>query len=72
MIPFDERSPFDPSGIRIGTAALTTRGMKEDEMRKVGDWILEVLRNADNHDIVGQVREEVRDFAQDFAVPGLA
>ena len=71
MIPFDQRSPFDPSGIRIGTAALTTRGMKEDEMRKIGDWILEVLRNADNHDIVNQVREEVRDFAKVFAVPGV-
>lgn len=71
MIPFDQRSPFDPSGIRIGTAALTTRGMKEDEMRKIGDWILEVLRNADNHDIVNQVREEVRDFARVFAVPGV-
>ena len=72
MIPFDQRSPFDPSGIRIGTAALTTRGMKEDEMRKIGDWILEVLRNADNHDIVNQVREEVRDFAKAFPVPGIA
>lgn len=71
MIPFDERSPFDPSGIRIGTAALTTRGMKQDDMRKVGDWILEVLRNADNHDIVSGVREEVRDFARTFPVPGI-
>ena len=71
MIPFDERSPFDPSGIRIGTAALTTRGMKQDDMRRVADWILEVLRNADNHDIVSGVREEVRDFARTFPVPGI-
>ncbi len=71
MIPFDQRTPFDPSGIRIGTAALTTRGMKEDEMRKVGDWILEVLRNADNHDIVSRVHEEVREFAKAFPVPGI-
>ncbi len=71
MIPYDERSPFDPSGIRIGTAALTTRGMKEDDMRRVGDWILEVLRNADNHDIVSGVREEVRGFARSFPVPGV-
>ena len=41
-------------------------------MKKIGDWILEVLRNADNHDIVNQVREEVRDFAKGFAVPGVA
>jgi len=71
MIPYDARSPFDPSGIRIGTAALTTRGMKEDDMRRVGDWILEVLRNADNHDIVSGVREEVRGFARSFPVPGV-
>jgi glycine hydroxymethyltransferase len=71
MIPFDQRTPFDPSGIRIGTAALTTRGMKEDEMRKVGDWILEVLRNADNHDIINGVHNEVRDFAKAFPVPGI-
>jgi len=72
MIPYDQRSPFDPSGIRIGTAALTTRGMKEDDMRRIGDWILEVLRNSDNHDIVSGVREEVRGFARSFPVPGVA
>ena len=44
MIPYDQRKPLDPSGIRIGTAALTTRGMKESEMKRVGTWILEVLR----------------------------
>ena len=71
MIPFDQRTPFDPSGIRIGTAALTTRGMKEAEMRKVGDWILEVLRNADNHDIINGVHNEVREFAKAFPVPGI-
>lgn len=71
MIPFDQRKPLDPSGIRIGTAALTTRGMKSDDMRKVGEWILEVLRNHDNYDIVGRVREEVRQFAKSFPVPGV-
>ena len=44
MIPYDERKPIDPSGIRIGTPALTTRGMGPDEMRSIGDWILKVLR----------------------------
>lgn len=71
MIPFDQRKPLDPSGIRIGTAALTTRGMKEGDMKSVGEWILEVLRNADNHDIVSRVREEVRQFASGFPVPGI-
>ena len=47
MIPFDQRKPLDPSGIRIGTAALTTRGMTGNEMKRVGKWILEVLRRTD-------------------------
>jgi glycine hydroxymethyltransferase len=71
MIPFDERKPLDPSGIRIGTAALTTRGMQEDDMKSVAEWILEVLRNHDNHDIVSRVREEVRQFTAAFPVPGI-
>lgn len=71
MIPFDQRKPLDPSGIRIGTAALTTRGMKEGDMKNVGEWILEVLRNADNHEMVSRVREEVRQFANGFPVPGI-
>jgi glycine hydroxymethyltransferase len=71
MIPFDQRKPLDPSGIRIGTAALTTRGMKQDAMKSVGEWILEVLRNADNHDIVSRVREEVRQFTAAYPVPGI-
>ena len=48
MIPFDNRKPLDPSGIRIGTAALTTRGMKEADMQEVGQWILRVLKSADD------------------------
>ena len=40
MIPYDQRKPLDPSGIRIGTAALTTRGMREDDMKRVGAWLL--------------------------------
>jgi glycine hydroxymethyltransferase len=71
MIPFDQRKPLDPSGIRIGTAALTTRGMKEDEMRKVGTWILRVLKSADNDAEIQKVGEEVREFAKAFPVPGI-
>lgn len=72
MIPFDQRRPLDPSGIRIGTAALTTRGMKEDEMRRVGQWILEVLKAADDEAVVERVRQEVREFAKGYSVPGTA
>jgi glycine hydroxymethyltransferase len=71
MIPYDKRKPFDPSGIRIGTAALTTRNMKEDEMRQVGRWILEVLSSADDANVAARVREEIREFTADFPVPGI-
>ena len=71
MIPFDKRKPLDPSGIRIGTAALTTRGMKEAEMHEVGQWILRVLKSADDEQAINAVRNEVRDFARKFPVPGI-
>ncbi len=71
MIPYDTRKPLDPSGIRIGTAALTTRNMKEDDMRKVGGWILEVLNNVEDDAIIESVGKQVREFATDFPVPGI-
>ena len=71
MIPYDTRKPLDPSGIRIGTAALTTRNMKEDDMRKVGGWILEVLNNVEDDAVIETVGEQVREFATQFPVPGI-
>lgn len=71
MIPFDQRKAMDPSGIRVGTAALTTRGMKQDEMKKVGQWILEVLRAPESEEVAVRVRGEVRDFCKAFPVPGI-
>lgn len=72
MIPFDQRKPMDPSGVRIGTAALTTRGMKTDEMKRVGAWILDVLRNADNDSELQRIRGEIAEFTTAFPVPGIA
>ncbi len=72
MIPFDQRKPLDPSGVRIGTAALTTRGMRGDEMRRVGDWILEVLRAADDESAATRVRAEIAEFSAAFPVPGIS
>lgn len=72
MIPYDQRKPLDPSGIRIGTAALTTRGMKEAEMQKVGQWVLSALQAVDDENALTRIRGEVKEFAQDFAVPGIA
>lgn len=72
MIPYDQRKPLDPSGIRIGTAALTTRGMKEDEMKKVGAWILRVLGAPDDDSNIETVKGEVAEFTENFPVPGIA
>ena len=72
MIPYDQRKPMDPSGVRIGTAALTTRGMKQDEMKKVGAWILRVLKSPDDESLLAAVRNEIREFTQSFPVPGIS
>jgi glycine hydroxymethyltransferase len=72
MIPFDQRKPLDPSGIRIGTAALTTRGMREDEMKRVGKWILEVLRAPSDDKTLQRVRGEIGEFTKSYPVPGIA
>lgn len=72
MIPYDQRKPMDPSGIRIGTAALTTRGMKTDEMKRVGQWILAALRSADDASALERIRTEIATFARAFPVPGIS
>jgi glycine hydroxymethyltransferase len=72
MIPFDQRKPMDPSGIRVGTPALTTRGMGVDEMRTIGGWMLEALRAADDGRVHERIREQVRELCVDFPVPAAA
>ncbi len=67
-IPFDTRKPFDPSGIRLGTPVLTSRGMKEEQMSMVGDFIVKVLANVDNADIKASVRKEVEMLCSQFPI----
>ena len=69
MIPFDERKPMDPSGIRLGTPALTTRGMGSDEMRQIASWILRVLKSPADEKLVAATKAEVADLAEQFPVP---
>ncbi|GAB6065501.1 serine hydroxymethyltransferase [Aquifex pyrophilus] len=65
-VPFDPLPPTKTSGIRIGTAALTTRGMKEEEMRKIAKWISQVLHNMDDERLINRIREEVRELCEAF------
>jgi len=65
-IPFDTNPPLKPSGIRIGTPALTTRGMKETEMKQIGGWISEVLHHRTDAAVLSKVREQVLELAEAF------
>lgn len=66
MVPFDTQSPFVTSGIRIGTAAITTRGLQTEHCLQVVNWIDEVIRNHDNEALIAKVRGEVHDFMKQF------
>jgi len=72
MIPYDERKPMDPSGIRIGTPALTTRGMTTDEMRTIGVWMIEALRHPDDAGVHQRIHAEVKLLCEQFPVPAAA
>ena len=69
MIPFDERKPMDPSGVRIGTPALTTRGMGVDQMKQIGEWINQSLSNPEDTALLDNIRGQVKDLCQHFPVP---
>ena len=66
MVPFDQKSPFVTSGIRIGTPAVTTRGMKEDEMKTIVALIDKVISSPDSEDLLSTVMSEVLDLCRDF------
>ncbi|MGC9049268.1 MAG: serine hydroxymethyltransferase, partial [Patescibacteria group bacterium] len=65
-IPFDPNPPFNPSGIRLGTPALTTRGMKEKEMKLIGQMISQILRNPTNSKIRKQIQQAVKKLTKKF------
>ena len=69
-VPFDPRSPFDPSGIRLGTPALTTRGMKEEHMVMIADWINEAVKNHSDEKKLAGLHAEITKFTKDFPLPG--
>ena len=71
-VPYDARKPFDPSGIRLGTPAVTTRGMREPEMDEIARWIDEGIEAAKHDDerALERIAGEVRELAADFPIPG--
>jgi glycine hydroxymethyltransferase len=66
MIPYDKRSPFNPSGLRLGSPAMTTRGMKESEMREIAGFIARVLENANDEIVIAEVKKEVIELSRKF------
>jgi glycine hydroxymethyltransferase len=65
-IPFDANPPMKPSGIRIGTPAVTTRGMKEKEMRQISHWIAEALDHRTDSAVLAKIRKQVLELAEEF------
>ena len=68
MVPYDKKSPMVTSGIRIGTPAITSRGMKEKEMLKIGNWISELIENPDSTDLIKDIRKNVQNLCEEFPI----
>ena len=71
IIPDDPNPPLRPSGIRLGTPAATTRGMKEAEMIQIGNWIATLLKKYQDENLVSTMKQDVEEFCMRFPVPGL-
>lgn len=70
-VPFDPRPPMDPSGVRIGTPSITSRGMGKPEMEKLASWMAEVVQNIENEDKLNQIADEVKELLKAFPAPGI-
>ena len=66
MVPFDDKSPFVTSGMRVGTAAMTTRGLKESDMAQIVDMVDKALMNHDNEAVLKSIKTEVNEWVKQF------
>ena len=70
-IPNDPNPPMKPSGVRFGTPAITTRGMKEAEIKKIVEWIDKAIQNRDNDEVLKDIQNEVKEFSKNFPIPSV-
>ncbi len=70
-VPFDTRKPFDPSGVRLGTPAITSRGMGADEMKRLGNWMADVIEDVENEALIARTAAEIKELCDDFPAPGV-
>jgi glycine hydroxymethyltransferase len=68
-IPDDPLPPFRPSGLRLGTPAITTRGLKEEHMGQIAEWIASAIKNKDDEELLNKLSNEVREFSRQFPLP---
>ena len=70
-VPYDPRKPFNPSGIRLGTPAVTSRGMGEDQMRQIARWMDQVIASVNDPAAIDRIGEDVRALCRGFPAPGI-
>jgi glycine hydroxymethyltransferase len=66
MVPFDSRSPFQTSGLRVGTPAITTRGLKEEQMDTIVDYIDQVITNIENNELIETIKNQVNNMMGEY------
>ena len=66
MVPFDTESPFVTSGIRVGAAAVTSRGLKEDHCRQIVEWIDEILQDPENDELISEIKTTINSYMNEF------
>ena len=69
-VPFDPRPPFSPSGLRLGTPALTTRGMKEIQMVQIAEWIDQAIEHRSDDKYLAKIKQTIKHFCRDYPLPG--